>query len=187
MAACRALCGRQPRYGGSRHPGRRRRPRRVHERLTTFAAEHSGHSTAWSADPAREPPSIDGQELTDKGSVNQKQVLANRADAGRAALRRGRSRSADRTRRFRTEKVDGRREIAVIPRLSAAERVAPSYMVARFPVSRSAIAHTALACSAVTLTPRLAIEPALTALARAGDDAGETGCAAARRRTAARR
>ena len=27
-----------------------------------------------------QPPSIDGQELTDKGSVNQKQVLANRAD-----------------------------------------------------------------------------------------------------------
>jgi feruloyl-CoA synthase len=27
-----------------------------------------------------QPPSIDGQELTDKGSVNQKQVLANRAE-----------------------------------------------------------------------------------------------------------
>ena len=27
-----------------------------------------------------QPPSIDGQERTDKGSVNQKQVLANRAD-----------------------------------------------------------------------------------------------------------
>ena len=51
------------------------------ERLTTFAAEHSGHSTAVVRMILLEqPPSIDGQELTDKGSVNQKQVLANRAD-----------------------------------------------------------------------------------------------------------
>ena len=51
------------------------------ERLTTFAAEHSGHSTAVVRMILLEqPPSIDGQELTDKGSVNQKQVLANRAE-----------------------------------------------------------------------------------------------------------
>ena len=55
--------------------------RRSRERLTTFAAEHSGHSTAIVRMILLEqPPSIDGQELTDKGSVNQKQVLANRAD-----------------------------------------------------------------------------------------------------------
>ena len=50
------------------------------ERLTSFAAAHDGHSTR----VARlllleEPPSIDAQEVTDKGSVNQKAVLANRA------------------------------------------------------------------------------------------------------------
>ena len=51
------------------------------ERLMTFAAEHSGHSTSVVRMILLEqPPSIDGQELTDKGSVNQKQVLANRAD-----------------------------------------------------------------------------------------------------------
>ena len=82
MAACRALCG----AGGSDPT-----PRTVlnagvvraafSERLTTFAAEHSGHSTSVVRMILLEqPPSIDGQELTDKGSVNQKQVLANRAD-----------------------------------------------------------------------------------------------------------
>jgi feruloyl-CoA synthase len=51
------------------------------ERLATFAAEHSGHSTAVVRMILLEqPPSIDAQELTDKGSVNQKQVLLNRAD-----------------------------------------------------------------------------------------------------------
>jgi feruloyl-CoA synthase len=51
------------------------------ERLATFTAEYSGHSTAIVRMILLEqPPSIDGQELTDKGSVNQKQVLANRAE-----------------------------------------------------------------------------------------------------------
>ena len=39
-----------------------------------------------------EPPSIDAQEITDKGSVNQKAVLRHRCRAGRAAVRRGRHR-----------------------------------------------------------------------------------------------
>jgi feruloyl-CoA synthase len=51
------------------------------ERLATFTAEHHSHSTAIVRIILLEqPPSIDAQELTDKGSVNQKQVLANRAD-----------------------------------------------------------------------------------------------------------
>ena len=82
MAACRALCG----AGGSDPTARTVLNAGVvraafSERLTTFAAEHSGHSTAVVRMILLEqPPSIDGQELTDKGSVNQKQVLANRAD-----------------------------------------------------------------------------------------------------------
>jgi len=50
------------------------------ERLTAFVDANSGHSTAvLRVILLEEPPSIDAQELTDKGSVNQKQVLANRA------------------------------------------------------------------------------------------------------------
>ena len=33
------------------------------------------------------PAGLDGGEITDKGYVNQRRVLINRADAGRAALR----------------------------------------------------------------------------------------------------
>ena len=82
VAACRALCGPG---GGAQTAGDILNAAPVRaafsDRLTTFAVEHSGHSTAVvRMILLEEPPSIDGQELTDKGSVNQKQVLANRAD-----------------------------------------------------------------------------------------------------------
>jgi len=81
VAACRALCGRDA--GDS--PVRDLLDSAVvraafSERLASFAVEHSGHSTAVVRLILLEhPPSLDGQELTDKGSVNQKQVLSNRA------------------------------------------------------------------------------------------------------------
>jgi feruloyl-CoA synthase len=50
------------------------------ERLTSFAEANAGHSTSIQRMILLEdPPSMDAQETTDKGSVNQKQVLANRA------------------------------------------------------------------------------------------------------------
>jgi feruloyl-CoA synthase len=50
------------------------------ERLRAFAAAHPGSSTAVTrALLLEEPPAIDAQEATDKGSVNQKAVLARRA------------------------------------------------------------------------------------------------------------
>jgi feruloyl-CoA synthase len=53
---------------------------RLEELLRSFAADHAGSSTAVRrAVLLDEPPAIDAQELTDKGSVSQKAVLANRA------------------------------------------------------------------------------------------------------------
>ncbi len=50
------------------------------ERLATFTAARSGSSTRVErALVLEEPPAMDAQEVTDKGSVNQKAVLANRA------------------------------------------------------------------------------------------------------------
>ena len=61
------------------------------ERLTSFAQVNTGHSTRVARLILLEdPPSIDAQETTDKGSVNQKSVLTNRA-AGSTALRRRQS------------------------------------------------------------------------------------------------
>jgi feruloyl-CoA synthase len=54
--------------------------RLVRQRLADFAAAHPGSSTAVRrAAIEDEPPAIDAQELTEKGSVNQKAVLRNRA------------------------------------------------------------------------------------------------------------
>jgi len=82
VARCRALCGLRA-HGAAIRDVLNAEPVRAAfcERLTTFADEHSGHSTAVVRMILLEqPPSLDAQELTDKGSVNQKQVLANRAD-----------------------------------------------------------------------------------------------------------
>jgi feruloyl-CoA synthase len=54
--------------------------RAVRERLAAFARDNAGHSTCITRlMMLEEPPSIDAQETTEKGSVNQKSVLTNRA------------------------------------------------------------------------------------------------------------
>ena len=54
----------------------------LHHRLAEFAAQHPGSSTMVArAIVLDDPPSIDAHEVTEKGSVNQKAVLANRAAA----------------------------------------------------------------------------------------------------------
>jgi feruloyl-CoA synthase len=81
MPACRALCGAGTEAAVRDILDGEAVRAAFGERLATFTAEHSGHSTAIVRMILLEqPPSIDGQELTDKGSVNQKQVLANRAE-----------------------------------------------------------------------------------------------------------
>jgi feruloyl-CoA synthase len=52
----------------------------MRELLETFAARFPGSSTSISRAVILEaPPAIDAHEVTEKGSVNQKAVLANRA------------------------------------------------------------------------------------------------------------
>jgi feruloyl-CoA synthase len=81
VAACRTLCGRDAGSWPVRDVLNTTAVRAAFtERLAAFVAANSGHSTAVRRlIVLEEPPSIDAQELTDKGSVNQKQVLANRA------------------------------------------------------------------------------------------------------------
>jgi feruloyl-CoA synthase len=78
---CRALCGPAAAHRTVREVLEAPAVRAAFsERLTTFDVEYSGHSTAIVRMILLEdPPSLDRQELTDKGSVNQKQVLINRA------------------------------------------------------------------------------------------------------------
>jgi feruloyl-CoA synthase len=81
IEACRALCGPEAKVLSSRAILERPEVRAAFAaRLSSLCARNAGNSTAI---PRMilldEPPSIDAQELTDKGSVNQKQVLANRA------------------------------------------------------------------------------------------------------------
>ena len=53
----------------------------LRQRLEQFAADHPGSSTAVRrAIVLEQPPSLDGREITDKGSINQRAVLAGRAD-----------------------------------------------------------------------------------------------------------
>ena len=59
------------------HPGVRAA---LHEKLTTFAAMNPANSTCvMRALLAESPPSMEARELTDKGSINQRAVLHNRA------------------------------------------------------------------------------------------------------------
>ena len=52
----------------------------VAERLTTFAGLGTGSSTTLArALLLEEPPSLDALEVTDKGSLNQRAILARRA------------------------------------------------------------------------------------------------------------
>jgi feruloyl-CoA synthase len=81
LAACRALCG----DGAAALPARQALEHdavRAHfyERLASFAPPGAGHSTRIGRLLLlEEPPSIDAHEVTDKGTVNQKSVLTNRA------------------------------------------------------------------------------------------------------------
>lgn len=81
VEACRAMCGVEAKALAPRAVLERAEVRAAFAaRLASFCARNIGNSTAV---PRMilldEPASIDAQELTDKGSVNQKQVLANRA------------------------------------------------------------------------------------------------------------
>jgi feruloyl-CoA synthase len=81
LDACRALCADLPPTAGApavlAHPAVRAC---VAERLTTFAALGTGSSTTVArAMLLEEPPSLDALEITDKGSLNQRAVLARRA------------------------------------------------------------------------------------------------------------
>jgi feruloyl-CoA synthase len=80
MPACRGLSG-LPREAAARevlqHPSVRAQ---FEARLDEFSQRHAGHSTCVTRLLLlEEPASIDAQEVTDKGSVNQKAVLLNRA------------------------------------------------------------------------------------------------------------
>jgi feruloyl-CoA synthase len=79
--ACRALCGPGTGAAGMREILEAEPVRaRFRDRLARFAEEHPGTSTSIArAALLDSPPSIDGQETTEKGSVNQRAVLANRA------------------------------------------------------------------------------------------------------------
>ena len=81
IGACRALCGPNSEVLSVRELFERDVVRAAFcERLTSFAQVNTGHSTRVARLILLEdPPSIDAQETTDKGSVNQKSVLTNRA------------------------------------------------------------------------------------------------------------
>jgi feruloyl-CoA synthase len=81
IGACRALCGPNSEVLSVRELFERDVVRAVFcERLTSFAQVNTGHSTRVARLILLEdPPSIDAQETTDKGSVNQKSVLTNRS------------------------------------------------------------------------------------------------------------
>jgi feruloyl-CoA synthase len=81
VETCRALCGPDAAALSVReivaHPKVRQR---VRERLTQLAEEFAGSAASVRrALLQEEPPAIDAHETTEKGSVNQKAVLANRA------------------------------------------------------------------------------------------------------------
>ena len=81
LPACRALCGSSADLPTVRAVLDQQVVRDAFTgKLTTFAGAHSGNSTAVvRLILLEDPPSLDTQELTDKGSVNQRQVLANRS------------------------------------------------------------------------------------------------------------
>ena len=79
--ACRALCGAGAEALAPAQVLEREEVRRAfQDRLEAFAQANAGHSTCIVRMLlVGQPPSIDAQEVTDKGSVNQKSVLSNRA------------------------------------------------------------------------------------------------------------
>ena len=91
-----------PRPGGRRDARRRDRPsHEIRERLRAGIAQHNAEHRGSSTRIARavlspEPPVIDAGEITDKGYINQRAVLARRAAEGRAVACGGAGRGRDR-------------------------------------------------------------------------------------------
>jgi len=82
LGACRKLCAELPETASATEVLSRPEVRSTfQERLDSFAAESTGNSTfVTRAILLDTPPSIEAQEITDKGSINQKAVLRNRAE-----------------------------------------------------------------------------------------------------------
>jgi feruloyl-CoA synthase len=83
LEACRKLCAGLPKNAAPLEVLSRPEVRGVFtEKLRSFAAASTGSSTRVDrAILADTPPSMEGQEMTDKGSINQKAVLKNRSNA----------------------------------------------------------------------------------------------------------
>ena len=80
LAACRELAGAAPTRPPATCWRTRASRRRSSARWTSWRGEGSGSSTFVArALLLEEPPSLDAREVTDKGSLNQKVILANRA------------------------------------------------------------------------------------------------------------
>jgi feruloyl-CoA synthase len=80
VGACRALCGAAGTLSVRELLDSEPVRAAFNQRLASFARVNTGHSTRVARLTLLEdPPSIDAQETTDKGSVNQKSVLMNRA------------------------------------------------------------------------------------------------------------
>jgi feruloyl-CoA synthase len=80
LEACRKLRpGISPNASSSEVLARPEVRQAFHERLNSFAAASTGSSTRIERAILLDPPSVKVQEITDKGSINQKIVLANRA------------------------------------------------------------------------------------------------------------
>jgi feruloyl-CoA synthase len=82
LRACRNLCADLPPDAPAAQVLENSRVRAAfQERLDSFAAQSTGGSTCIARAILLDlPPSIEAQEITDKGSINQKAVLGNRAD-----------------------------------------------------------------------------------------------------------
>jgi len=82
IEVCRKLCSRLPENATARDVLSREEVRAVfQERLQSFAAASTGSSTRIERAMLMDlPPSLEAQEMTDKGSINQKTVLRNRAN-----------------------------------------------------------------------------------------------------------
>jgi feruloyl-CoA synthase len=80
IEACRKLAGLAPDAPAAAIVADEKVRTMFAERLKTLAAESRGSSTRVErAILMAEPPSMDKSEMTDKGSINQRAVLANRA------------------------------------------------------------------------------------------------------------
>jgi feruloyl-CoA synthase len=81
LGACRKLCAGLPETASPAEVLSRTEVRSaIQERLNSFAVQNTGNSTFITrAVLLHTPPSIEAQEITDKGSINQKAVLRNRA------------------------------------------------------------------------------------------------------------